>query len=145
MRYGGCGLAWMSLWISILLRSMKNSWFSAVWVRLAAGKLNVCSGEGRRWFVAPEEPCRSVLCFCAVIRLWCPRALKHSPNGSTLRARFIKPSSVTIVVLKICSTVIEFIHLPGLLLLQQSHISAAHGLQKIMWQWYHLLTYRWPV
>lgn len=118
-----------------------------MWVRLAVQRLflNVCLGEGRRRFVELEEPCRSVLCFCAVIRLWCPRALRHSPNGSTLCAIFIKPSGITIVVREICSTVIEFTHLPGLLLLRQSHISAAHGLQKIMWQWYHLLTYCWPV
>lgn len=144
MRWSGCGLVWMSLWIYVLLCSVKKK---VVWVRLAVQRLflNVCSGEGRRWFMELEKPCGSVLCMCAGIYCWCPGALKYSPNGSTLCAIFMKPSRITIVVFKICSMVIEFIHLPGLLLLQQSHISAAHGLQKIMWQWYHLLTYCWPV
>lgn len=43
---------------------------------------------------------------------------------------FIKPNGITIVVLKISSKAIDFIHLAGLLLLQQSHITAARGLQK---------------
>lgn len=115
MRWGGCRLARMSLWISALLCSVQNSWSLAVWVRLPVQSLFLkCLLSGSATVVYGAGG--SVLGLCAVIHLWCPRALKHSPNWSTQWAIFIKPSGITIVALKICATVIEFIHLPGVVI-----------------------------
>lgn len=118
MRWGGCGLAWMSLYISVWLCSMRK-----ILIRGSVGEAgsSECLLRGRTGVVyGAMWKCIMFLCICY------PRALKLH----RMEVTFTEPSGTTAVVLKERKNVLRrnwIRSFTGLLLLWQSHISTAEN------------------